>query len=43
MKYQNTKTGAVIDSPCVISGGDWVMKEETPEKEKASKKNVETE
>jgi hypothetical protein len=24
MIYRNTKTGAVIDSSCVISGGDWV-------------------
>ncbi|MEJ8751662.1 hypothetical protein WKS98_03375 [Lagierella sp. ICN-221743] len=24
MKYINTKTGAIIDSPCLISGGDWV-------------------
>ena len=24
MKYKNTKTGTVIDSPCTISGGDWV-------------------
>lgn len=24
MRYINTKTGAVIDSPCEISGGDWV-------------------
>lgn len=24
MTYRNTKTGAVIDSPCPISGGDWV-------------------
>lgn len=23
MKYKNTKTGAIIYSPCVISGGDW--------------------
>ncbi|CAM4225885.1 hypothetical protein [Erysipelothrix aquatica] len=23
MKYINTKTGAIIDSPCNISGGDW--------------------
>ncbi len=29
MKYKNTKTGAIFDSPCVISGGDWVA-EETP-------------
>ena len=24
MKYKNTKTGAIIDSPCIISGGDWI-------------------
>lgn len=24
MIYKNTRTGAVIDSPCLISGGDWV-------------------
>lgn len=24
MKYRNIKTGAIIDSSCLISGGDWV-------------------
>lgn len=24
MIYRNTKTGAVIDSPCTIAGGDWI-------------------
>ena len=24
MRYRNTSTGAIIDSPCTISGGDWV-------------------
>lgn len=23
MRYRNTKTGAMIDSPSVISGGNW--------------------
>lgn len=34
MTYRNTKTGAVIDSPCTISGGDWVLDEpkKVPEK-----------
>ena len=27
MIYRNTKTGAVIDSSCAISGGDWVPEE----------------
>jgi len=32
MKYKNTKTGAIIDSPCIISGGDWIKySEETKE------------
>lgn len=22
-RYINTRTGAIIDSPCTISGGDW--------------------
>lgn len=38
MLYENTKTGAIINSPCTISGGDWVevkpekVTEEKPEK-----------
>ena len=23
MIYKNIVTGAIIDSPCIISGGDW--------------------
>lgn len=30
MKYINTKTGAVIETACVISGGDWILVEEQP-------------
>ena len=25
MKYKNTKTGVTFSSPCVVSGGDWVL------------------
>lgn len=32
MKYKNTETRAMIDSPCIISGGDWIE----CEKEKVS-------
>lgn len=33
MIYKNSKTGAVINSPCNISGGDWELQEtETEEK-----------
>ena len=28
MRYLNTRTGAVVESPCVISGGDWVKETE---------------
>lgn len=31
MRYRNTKTGAIIDSPCTLSGGDWVTEEEFEE------------
>ena len=36
MIYRNTKTGAIIDSPCIVRGGDWVAEEPakvTPKKE----------
>lgn len=29
MRYRNLKTGAIINSPCAISGGDWVAEETT--------------
>lgn len=25
MQYKNTKTGVTFSSPCIISGGDWVL------------------
>ena len=28
MEYKNMKTGATFSSPCVISGGDWILAEE---------------
>ncbi len=34
--YVNTKTGAIVNSACVISGGDWEKVEKEP-KEKESK------
>ena len=33
MRYRNTKTGAIIDSSCVISGGDWIKDEPEVEEE----------
>jgi hypothetical protein len=29
MRYRNLKTGAIINSPCSVSGGDWVAEETT--------------
>lgn len=43
MKYINKKTGAILDSPSKIYGGDWVeytkkdAQEETPHVEKSVK------
>ena len=37
MRYKNTKTGAVIDSPFVIKGDNW---EEIKPKPKPKKKTV---
>ena len=39
MKYKNTKTGAVIDSPCVIKGNNWI---EIKEKVKPVKTKTKT-
>ena len=33
MKYINKKTQAVIETACVVSGGDWVKVEEQPKTE----------
>lgn len=32
MKYKNTKTGAIINSSCVINGGNWELYEKTEPK-----------
>lgn len=31
MKYKNTKTGVTFSSPCVVSGGDWILLKDDPE------------
>ncbi len=38
MKYLNTKTQAVIETACVVNGGDWVKVEEQPNTETTVKK-----
>lgn len=35
MKYKNTKTGAIIDSPCVIKGDNWIEIKKEVKKVKA--------
>ena len=42
MKYKNRKTGAVIDTASVISGGDWEKIEEVPETQKKEEEVPET-
>lgn len=39
MKYINKKTRAVIETACVVSGGNWVLAEEQPKK-KATRKTT---
>nr|DAM80359.1 MAG TPA: hypothetical protein [Caudoviricetes sp.] len=44
MKYRNIKAQAVIETACVISGGDWVVEEKTavqPKRRTAEKKGGE--
>lgn len=38
MKYINTKTGAVIETACVLKGGNWKIAEEQPKE--TNKKTV---
>lgn len=30
MEYKNTKTGVTFSSPCVVSGGDWILLKDDP-------------
>lgn len=41
MKYINSKTGAILDSPCVLSGGDWQSFEEYNENENGASSETE--
>lgn len=40
MKYKNTKTGVTFSSPCVISGGDWVLVKKEQSSNDKSKEDV---
>lgn len=41
MKYKNTKTGAIINSSCVINGGDWIKLDDLPKSEVVEEAAVE--
>lgn len=43
MRYKNTKTGAVIDSPFVIRGDNWEEIKPKPKPKKKTVKKEETE
>lgn len=43
MEYRNTKTGATFSSPCVVSGGNWVLVTKEKEPVKESEEVVEAE
>lgn len=38
MKYKNTNTGAIIDSPCIIKGDNWIEIKKEDKKVKATTK-----
>ncbi len=42
MKYENKKTGAILDSPSPISGGDWIEYGAKPEADDVSVETKET-
>lgn len=37
MEYKNTKTGVTFSSPCVVSGGDWVLVADEPKTDEEQK------
>ncbi|MEB8399703.1 hypothetical protein [Enterococcus casseliflavus] len=37
MKYKNTKTGVTFSSPCVVSGGDWILLKDDPKFDEETK------
>lgn len=40
MKYKNTNTGAIIDSPCIIKGENWIeVREEVKKPVKSETKS----
>lgn len=37
MQYKNTKTGVTFSSPCVVSGGDWILLKDEPKTDEEPK------
>lgn len=37
MEYKNTRTGVTFSSPCVVSGGDWVLVADEPKTDEEQK------
>lgn len=42
MNYKNTRTGVVITTPCVVSGGNWKLIDEEQEQVKDAQEIEET-
>lgn len=38
-KYKNKKTGAILETPCKVSGGDWEEIKKNPKKSDKKKDN----
>lgn len=41
MIYINTKTGAVLETECIVKGGDWVVQQTKKEKKKTKAESEE--
>jgi hypothetical protein len=41
MIYINTKTGAVLETECILKGGDWVAQQPKKEKKKTKAESEE--
>lgn len=41
MRYFNKKTGAILDSPSIIYGGDWIEYDKKDEAQEAPEEKVE--
>lgn len=42
MRYFNKKTGAILDSPSIIYGGDWIEYDKKDDIQKVPKEKVES-